>query len=161
QNDPTEMLEAPYRRRELPKALSQSQIELLLEQVGETQTPLRDRAMLELAYGAGLRASELVGVNVGDIDFRALALLVRGKGNKERMTLFGEPCMHVLQKYMKEERVLPLRHDGLFTNRTGGRVTTRTFQTVVKRWCGAAGLPPDVTPHTLRHSFATHLLDGG
>lgn len=160
-HDPTEVLEAPYRRRSLPKALTQAQMDALLEQVGRSKTPLRDRALLELAYGAGLRASEVVGVDVGDIDFQSRSVQVRGKGNKERLTLFGGTCARVLELYLKEERVPAVGSNALFTNPRGGRLTTRSFQDVVKRWCRSAGLPPEVTPHTLRHSFATHLLDGG
>ncbi len=160
-HDPTEVLEAPYRRRSLPKALSRGQMEALLDQVGKSKTPWRDRGLLELAYGAGLRASEVVGIDVQDLDFRARTVQVRGKGNKERLTLFGEACEFVLKNYLEGERVEPVDSDALFTNDKGGRLTSRTFQDVVKRWCRSAGLPPDVSPHTLRHSFATHLLDGG
>lgn len=160
-HDPTEMLDAPFRRRELPKVLSQSQLEGLLEQIGPTKTPLRDRAMLELAYSAGLRASEVVGIDMVDVDLAGKLVQVKGKGNKERVSLFGEPCRKILRAYFEEERVTPMQGSPVFTNPSGKRLTTRTFQSVVHRWCLAAGLPPDVTPHTLRHSFATHLLDGG
>lgn len=161
-SDPTEALDAPFRRRRLPKALSQHQAVALLDQAPRTQEPLRDRALLELMYAAGLRASELVSVNVQDIDFSAATVLVRGKGNKERLTIFHETCSRALREYIESGRIQPPGDDEpLFTNTRGRRLTTRTVQNVVKRWARAAGLPPDVSPHTLRHSFATHLLDGG
>lgn len=159
--DPTEGLEAPYRRRTLPKALNKGQVSGLLDQAFGSRTPLRDQAMLELAYAAGLRASEVVGSNLGDLDLKARTLQVRGKGNKERVVLFGEACGRALSAYLSEERVEPGDGRALFTNDKGGRLSSRTLQSVVKRWCRAVGLPPDVSPHTLRHSFATHLLDGG
>lgn len=158
-HDPTESLEAPLRRRRLPKAMSQLQVTDLLEQPGESKTPFRDRAMLELMYAAGLRASETVSVDVGDLDFASRSLRVRGKGNKERVTLFGQAAEEALRGYIDGERI----GDGkaLFTNSKGDRLSTRTVQNVVKRWALQVGLPPEVSPHTLRHSFATHLLDGG
>lgn len=159
--DPTEFLDAPYRRRELPLVLSQQQMERLLEQVPPSQTPLRDRAMLELAYGAGLRASELVAVNIRDINMEERMIQIKGKGNKERLVLFGEICAQMIRAYVKDERGKPVDTDALFLNPRGGRLTTQTVTNVVKRWCRAVGLPPEISPHKLRHSFATHLLDGG
>ncbi len=161
QDDPTELMDAPFRRRTLPKALSQHQAEELLDQKGFGKTPLRDRAMLELAYGAGLRSSELVSVQQADIDLHGLTVKVRGKGDKERLSLFGGQCREAITAYLEKERVQPTEADPLFTSPKGRALSPRTFQTVVKRWARQAGLPPDVTPHTLRHSFATHLLDGG
>lgn len=159
EHDPTESLEAPLRRRRLPKALSQLQTADLLDQPGESKTPFRDRALLELMYAAGLRASEVVGIDLPEIDFASRTIRVRGKGSKERVTLFGQAAHEALQEYVARERVGETR--ALFTNPKGTRLSTRTVQNVVKRWALRAGLPPDVTPHTLRHSFATHLLDGG
>lgn len=159
--DPTAMLEAPYKRKKLPKALSQTQAGALLDQGPVGKTPLRDRAILELAYGAGLRASELVSVNVNDIDLEEKRVMVRGKGNKERVTVFGGPCQEALKLYFSQERKAPVHEPAAFTNPAGGRLTARTVQNIIKRWARACGLPADVSPHTLRHSFATHLLDGG
>ena len=150
-------------------------------------------------YAAGLRASEVVGVNLGDLDMKDRTLRVFGKGNKERMTLFGETCCEAVLRYLELERIpstagvppaSPLglaqnasdagiaggtpavQENGrqiaggtggepLFTNPKGGRLSSRTVQNVVHKWARQVGLPADVTPHTLRHSFATHLLDGG
>ncbi|MBX3110984.1 MAG: tyrosine recombinase XerC [Fimbriimonadaceae bacterium] len=159
--DPTEALATPYKRRRLPKALSRTQTEALLDQPPPGRTPLRDQAVLETAYGAGLRASELVGLDVGDLDLERGVATVRGKGDKERVVVFGDACRRAVTAYMEEERVTPGQGDPLFTNAKGGRLTTRTVQKLVHRWARAAGLPDTVTPHTLRHSFATHLLDGG
>jgi len=162
-HDPTELLEAPIRRKHLPKALSQLQAGDLLDQPLEGQTPLRDKAMLELMYAAGLRAAETVGVNLHDLNFSDGSLMVKGKGNKQRVTLFGKACAAALRGYIDGERVAPVkkRENPLFTNADGNRITTRTVQNVVRRWALRAGLPPETSPHTLRHSFATHLLDGG
>lgn len=160
-HDPTEALEAPYRRRELPKSLSQAQAEGLMEAVAGSRTPRRDRALLELAYATGLRAAEVVGLDVTDIDFRNRRISVVGKGDKERIVLFGEPCAAALDDYIQKERKVSVGESALFTNGQGRRLTARTFQNIVRRWATVAGLPGDVSPHTLRHSFATHLLDGG
>lgn len=160
-HDPTEGLEAPFRRRSLPKTLTQHHAESLLDQAAPTKTPLRDQALLELAYSAGLRVAELVGVDIADLDMAQGAVRVRGKGNKERVALFGQACRRAVEAYVAEERTASAQGAPLFTNDKGARLTARTVQRVVKRWALAAGLPADVSPHTLRHSFATHLLDGG
>jgi integrase/recombinase XerC len=160
-HDPTEALEAPIRRKRLPKALSLAQASELLDQAADSKTPLRDRALLELMYSAGLRVSELVGINPADLDLRNQSVLVRGKGSKERMALFGSTAKAAVLDYVDGERVKPVTGDALFTNAKGSRITTRTVQNVVKRWAKRVGLPPEISPHTLRHSFATHLLDGG
>ena len=161
ETDPTDALEAPIRRRRLPKGLSKQQAHELLQVDPETKTPLRDAALLELMYAAGLRVSEAVGANLQDLDFREGSIRVRGKGNKDRVALFGEPCRRAIELYLKEERVLPSSGDCLFSNSEGDRIGVRTAHRVVKRWALQAGLPPETSPHTLRHSFATHLLDGG
>lgn len=159
--DPTESLEAPIRRRSLPKALSHQQAEDMLDQSIEGETVLRDHALLELIYSAGVRAAEIVSIDVHDLDFTNNAIVVRGKGSKERVVLFGQTCRAALQDYLHGERVPDVKGDALFTNRYGGRLSTRSLQKVVKRWSKGIGLPSSVSPHTLRHSFATHLLDGG
>jgi len=171
-SDPTEPLEAPIRRKRLPKALSRQQANEFLECESDSRNYLRDAAMLELMYAAGLRVSEAVGVNRSDLDFKGGSLRVRGKGNKDRVVLFGEPCAQALRRYIEAERIPPQsairspqpainNGDPLFTNDKGARITVRTAHRIVKRWALQAGLPPETSPHTLRHSFATHLLDGG
>lgn len=159
-HDPTETLEAPIRRRRLPKALSQHQASELLDQADVGRSPLRDRAILELLYGAGLRAAELVRVRLTDLDFSEGTVRVTGKGSKERVALFGESCAEAIRAYMARERPSD-GTDFLFLNPDGVGLSTRSIQNVIKRWARRAGLPNDVSPHTLRHSFATHLLDGG
>jgi len=160
-NDPTEVLEAPFKRKRLPKALSERQTFEMLDQESAGQTPLRDRALLELIYAAGLRVSELVGVNLDDIDFKAGSIIVMGKGSKERVAFFGQTATSAVQDYMSAERIDAVDGKALFTNKKGGRLTTRTVQNVVKRWSIRIGLAPETSPHTLRHSFATHMLDHG
>ncbi len=160
-NDPTEVLEAPFRRKKLPKALSRLQALELLDQEDSGRHPMRDRALLELTYSAGIRVSELVGVNISDIDFKNQSLLVRGKGSKERIVLFGRTAKSSIQDYIQQERIPAVSDNALFTNAKGARLTTRMVQYVVKKWCVRVGLPPETSPHTLRHSFATHMLDGG
>lgn len=159
--DPTTGLESPMRRRTLPKALSQNQAKDLLEQHAHSTAPLRDAALLELLYSTGMRAAEIVSLDAGALSFTDRSILVRGKGGKERMVLFGATAAQALTQYVHHERVAPSAGDPLFTNPRGRRLTTRTVQNVVRRWAAQAGLPPSTTPHTLRHSFATHLLDGG
>ncbi|MBI1331859.1 MAG: tyrosine-type recombinase/integrase [Armatimonadetes bacterium] len=159
--DPTEPLEAPFRRRNLPKSLNQPQTVDLLDQGDVGRTPKRDRAILELIYSAGLRAAETIGLELGDLNFSDNSVRVIGKGDKERITFFGGAAARAVQEYVEGERVLPVANDALFTNDKGGRLTTRTVQKIVKRWALAVGLPPETSPHTLRHTFATHLLDGG
>lgn len=161
ETDPAEPLEAPIRRKHLPKALSKDQTRNLLEGDPDSASPLRDSALLELMYAAGLRVSEAVGVNLADFDLRDGSLRVRGKGNKERIALFGEPCRRAILAYMEGERFSPAEGDPIFTNTNGQRINARTAHRIVRRWALAAGLPPETSPHTLRHSFATHLLDGG
>lgn len=161
-SDPTESLEAPIRRRRLPRALSALQAGDLIDQpAGATAMPARDRALLELLYGAGVRASEAVGLNVEDLNLAEGTALIRGKGNKERIVLYGAACREAIASYIERERVPPIAGTAVFTNARGGRITTRSLQTIVKRWALRAGLPAEVSPHALRHSFATHLLDGG
>ncbi len=160
-SDPTELLEAPFQRKKLPKALTQGQAGALLDQPPKGKTPLRDQALLELMYAAGLRASEVVSVNIRDIDFKEMSVQVEGKGNKQRVAMFGRACSNAILTYMKDERTQPSDGEALFTNDKGGRIITRTVQNVVKRWALRVGLPPETSPHTLRHSFATHMLDGG
>lgn len=159
--DPTESIDAPITRKKIPKVLNQHQMEKLLEQPVFGKTPFRDLAILELLYASGLRASELVNLDLKDIDFQTYQIKVLGKGNKERLSLFGDPCAKALKDYIYRERTIPKQGESLFTNSFGVRLTTRTVQNIIKRWIFQCGLPLDISPHKLRHSFATHLLDGG
>ena len=154
----------PKRPKRLPKVLDHGVIAALLAAPDRT-TPqgLRDRAMFELLYGSGLRVSELVGLDLGSVDFDEAAAIVRGKGSKERLVLFGEPALAALEVDLREGRPFLAKgaEAALFLNRLGTRLTARSVQTAIRQHALAAGIAQDVHPHLLRHSFATHLLDGG
>lgn len=125
----------------------------------------RDKAMIEVIYSGGLRISEATGINMGDIDLSSGVVKVRGKGKKERLAALGNPAVRAIREYLSIRRSLGLggreRESALFLNQSGTRLTPRSFQRDLKNYLICAGLPPDFTPHKLRHSFATHLLDAG
>ncbi|WP_322796929.1 tyrosine recombinase [Tepidiforma sp.] len=159
----------PKRPRRLPKVLDPGTLDrLLTSPPADTPQGLRDRAILELLYGGGLRVSELAALEMGQVHLDEGAAIVRGKGGKERLVLFGEPAMVALERYLEAGRPeLAAKATGarpcpaLFLNRFGGRLTVRSVQSMVQRYATALGIPVEVHPHLLRHSFATHLLDGG
>jgi integrase/recombinase XerD len=164
--DPTALLPSPKLGRSLPKALSESQVEALLRAPDTGTAPgLRDRAMLELMYGSGLRVSELVTLETVQLNLRQGALRVHGKGGKERLVPLGDEAAHWLERYLAEARpVLAARRTlaPLFLSRRGSALTRQMFWNTVKRLARVAGIDSDqVTPHGLRHSFATHLLNHG
>ena len=149
----------------LPRFLSQDEAARLV-QAPETSEPLgsRDRALLELTYAAGLRVSEVCGINMADINLDSRELRVIGKGSKQRMVLVGEAARNALALYMRDVRPKlesPDSGNALFLNRFGGRLSQRSIQTKVRRYAAKVGLGTGVHTHTLRHSFATHLLEGG
>jgi len=156
--DPALAIEAPIKRFKLPKDLSPEQTSQLIETyLGKS--PLRDRAILELLYGAGLRAAEVVAIDLADIDFTDNSIRVSGKGRKERIVVFGQFAADAIRNFVSEERG-ESSSPALFVG-SKGRITTRTVQRVVERRRALADLPQDASPHSLRHSFATHLLNGG
>jgi integrase/recombinase XerC len=159
-HDPTELLEAPIRRRTLPKALTSAQTQQMLDQPDFESDSHRSRAILELLYGAGLRVSEVSGANMADIDLDEGTIRVMGKGSKGRIAFFGSTCRSAIKDYLSD-RVDPVVGSPIFTTKSGKRLSTNAIRTIVKRWAATVGLPPDVSPHTLRHSFATHLLNNG
>jgi integrase/recombinase XerD len=165
-DDPTALLEPPKLPRSLPKALAESQVEALLA-APDIATPagLRDRAMLELMYAAGLRVSELVQLPATAVNLRQGVLRVGGKGGKERLVPMGEEAQHWLQRYLDEARPRLAGKRALaplFVNASGAAPTRQQFWQLVKRHAGAVGIDPGkVSPHGLRHSFATHLLNHG
>ncbi len=174
QANPAVLLAMPKREHRLPTFLSVDEAFRVVEAPGEDSfVELRDRAMLELMYGSGLRVSELVGLNLGDVNFDVQVLRVWGKGRKERIVPFGGKAREALESYLtaREERLASgaARRGGksggdgnaLFLNRTGGRLTTRTVARRLDRYAKRLGLSRGISPHALRHSFATHLLDGG
>jgi len=170
-DDPTALLEPPRQPRPLPKALSETEIEALLAAPAtDTPTGLRDRAMLELMYAAGLRVSELVGLPANAVNLRQGVVRVTGKGGKDRLVPLGEEAMHWLRRYLDEAR--PRLDAGasarnaldppLFLGSRRAALTRQQFWRLVKQSALAAGIAPRrISPHGLRHSFATHLLNHG
>lgn len=156
-------LRYPKATRRLPHFLSTPETTALLDAPdAETPAGLRDRAMLELLYGAGLRVSELAGVDLRDIDMVNRLVTVTGKGDKARVCLFGDPARVALRRYVEIGRPRLVRgaQPALFVNRSGGRLSTRSIQNVVRRSGTQAGILRGVHPHLLRHTFATHMLEG-
>ncbi|MGH8900012.1 MAG: site-specific tyrosine recombinase XerD [Egibacteraceae bacterium] len=161
--DPSVEVIGPRTPRPLPKALSLDQVErLLASPVGDDPVGLRDRAMLELLYAAGLRISELVDLDVGDVDFVRRTVRCLGKGSKERVVPIGRVACRALGAWTTQGRpVLTPGSSTLFCNRRGGRLTRQGGWKIIKRHAARAGFADRVSPHTLRHSFATHLVDNG
>lgn len=160
-------LRSPRVPDRLPDVLSTDQIEALLDAPPvRGAVGLRDRAMLETLYGGGLRVSELVTLDVGDYDANAATLRVTGKGDRERTALIGGFCIRAVDRYLTRGRPEfasqgRARDSALFLNHRGRRISSRSVQRMLRRYAKSVRLPESVTPHTLRHSFATHLLDGG
>ncbi|MBI5836623.1 MAG: site-specific tyrosine recombinase XerD [Candidatus Eisenbacteria bacterium] len=163
--DPTANLEAPRRPARVPRFLVIGEVEMLLAQPRlDTTLGIRDRAMMEVMYGGGLRVSELISLKVPDVQFEESFLLVSGKGDKQRLIPLGSKAREALVAYMEGSRPHLLRgrtSPYIFLNARGGPLTRMGFWTVLKRHARTAGLAEKVTPHVLRHSFATHLLQGG
>jgi len=174
-------LVSPKRGRPLPKYMTVDEVGRLLdspaavwkealakETAKDEQSALfaeaRDAAILETIYSGGLRISEAVGLNLGDVDLLGDVMRVRGKGKKERLCALGGPAVKALRRYLQLRTVRTSnerREAPLFVNKDGTRLTARSFQRNFKSYLAASGLPSDMTPHKLRHSFATHLLDAG
>ena len=164
QQDPTQHLEHPKQARELPTSLGAADVENLLAAPNvETAIGLRDRAMLELLYASGLRVSELIALQMVSVNLRQGVVRVVGKGNKERLVPVGETALDWLQRYIRDGRQELLRAGGsvLFPSRLGRAMTRQTFWHAIKRYAVAAGIQKSISPHTLRHAFATHLVDNG
>ena len=162
-SDPTTELAGPRARRSLPKALSVQEMErLLAAPVGDDAVALRDRAMLEVLYATGLRITELVTLDVDDVDLDARTVRCLGKGSRERVVPIGRPARAAVDAWLVRGRPALAPGDAaLFCNRRGGRLTRQGGWKIIKKHAHAAGLAAQVSPHTLRHSFATHFLDGG
>jgi integrase/recombinase XerD len=164
--DPTENISSPKVGKPLPDALSISQVKQLIDQPAKLSTPeaKRDKAMLELLYASGMRVSELVSLNVGDVDVTGDFVRCVGKGSKERMIPIYPEAAKSGDEYVKEVRSQWVWKDSeraLFLNQRGERLTRQGLWQILKNYAKAAGLDKQVTPHTLRHSFATHMLSGG
>jgi integrase/recombinase XerD len=164
-DNPAAELELPRRRRTLPRTLSPAEAERLVEAAsGTTPRDLRDRALVELLYGAGLRVSEAVGLDKSGVDLEGRLVRCIGKGSKERVVPIGRQAVQALRRYLSRGRpFLDVRHrPELFLNAKGGGLTRAGAFLILRRLAGKAGLEPErVHPHLLRHSFATHLLEGG
>ncbi|HEY8491219.1 MAG TPA: site-specific tyrosine recombinase/integron integrase [Dehalococcoidia bacterium] len=163
--DPFAAVRGPKRERRLPRFLTPEQIQALI-QAPRADSPqgLRDRAILELLYAAGIRVSELAGLRLVDVDPRERTVRVRGKGNKERVALMGVPAVRALARYLRHGRPALAGGrpaDALFLNRWGGPLSVRAVQLLIRRYAAAAGIDERAYPHLLRHTFATHMLDGG
>ena len=164
-SDPTATLSAPRRARKLPHVLSRGEIDRLLSQPRGTEPAvLRDRALLELMYACGLRASEAIGLELRDVDLEERVLRARGKGSKERVVPIGQAAVRALRIYLERGRPALIKkttEPHLFVNFRGGALTRQGLYKIVRRHAAAAGLADRMSPHTLRHTFATHLLAGG
>jgi integrase/recombinase XerD len=165
ESDPTATISGPRRGRRLPKVLSRGEIGKLLEQPRGTEpAALRDRALLELMYACGLRASEAIGIDVADVDLQDGVLRARGKGSKERVVPVGRMAVEAVRHYVERGRPALVRGrpvTRLFVNFRGEPLTRQGLYKIVRRHAAAAGLGDRMSPHTLRHTFATHLLAGG
>jgi integrase/recombinase XerD len=165
-DNPTRDVPSPRVGKSLPKPISIAQARLLLEQPSKRSTPeaKRDRAMLELLYATGMRVSELVSLNLADIDIEGGYVRCFGKGHKERLIPIYRQASLVLKEYLADGRphlVHSSEEKALFLNRRGERLTRQGLWQILKGYAKEAGLETQVTPHTLRHSFATHMLSGG
>jgi len=163
--NPLASMSSPKTDKRLPEFLSVEETVALLT-VPDVTTPqgLRDRAILELLYASGMRVSEIVGLNLGDVDLKRGEARVMGKGAKERIVLLGQPALQALKAYLQEARGKLLGQkasNALFLNRFGERFSVRGVQRLLDQAARAAGITRQITPHTLRHTFATHMLDGG
>lgn len=165
EDDPTALIEMPRRGRSLPKTLGEDDVEALLAAPDtETDLGLRDRAMLELLYATGLRVSELVCLETYQVNRRQGVVQVVGKGGRERLVPIGETALDWLDTYLRRARpaLLDTRSaDALFVTRRGRAMTRQNFWYLIRRYAVAAGIRADLSPHGLRHAFATHLLNHG
>jgi integrase/recombinase XerC/integrase/recombinase XerD len=163
--NPAELVSSPKRSEKLPKVLTTEQMRALLERIpARTPLELRDRAMLELAYSCGLRCEEIVNLDLGALDFESEQLRVLGKGSKERVLPVGEPAQHAVRRYLERGRralAVDPREQALFLSKSGRRLSNSDVTRRLGLWSREAALAAGISPHSLRHSFATHLLEGG
>ncbi len=163
--NPADLVASPKKERKLPRVLSRDEMQSLLDRI-PTRTPLemRDRAMLELAYSCGLRAEEVVNLNVDSPDFDGERLRIEGKGGKTRLVPMGEPAQVALRGYLERGRHALINGGGenaLLVSKSGRRLHPSDVRRRLQRWVREAAIAGGVSPHALRHSFATHLLEGG
>jgi len=163
--NPADLVASPKRDKKLPRVLSREEMQTLLDRI-PTRTPLetRDRAMLELAYSCGLRAEEVVALNLDAPDFEGERLRIEGKGGKTRLVPMGEPAQAALTRYLDRARRALVGNSGeqaLLVSKSGRRLHPSDVRRRLQRWVREAAIAGGVSPHALRHSFATHLLEGG
>jgi integrase/recombinase XerC len=165
EQNPAKLVATPRLAKKLPRVPTIEEMNFVIDgAMPEVAAfPERDRLMFELLYGCGIRNSELTGINLDDIRLSAEAILIRGKGKKERYVPFGESVKSALAAYLPERQKIALGglSSALLINRRGGRLTTRSVGRIIKKIAVAKGLSPDVHPHTLRHAFGTHMLEEG
>lgn len=163
--DPARNMENPGAAKHLPKVLNSRQVDALLEQPDQdAKEGLRDAAMLELLYSTGMRVSELVNVKSADLNMTGGYLMTMGKGAKERIIPIGERALDMVKRYCERARPLYIKKtnpEALFLTRLGKPMTRQMFWQLIKKYAGKAGIPAQISPHVLRHSFATHLLERG
>jgi len=164
-NNPADLLPTPKRDSKLPRVLGRDEVASLLDRIpAGGPLEVRDRAIFELAYSSGLRAQEIVSLDLGDTDFDSETVRVTGKGNKTRVLPVGEPAQRALQRYLEAARhaLGPARAEqALFISRRGRRLSPSDVRRRLEKWVREAAVAGRISPHTLRHSFATHLLEGG
>ena len=164
ESDPGSLLRLGRPRRRLPRALDDAAVlRLLSAPTGDDFVPTRDRAVLELLYSAGLRNAEAAGIRLDDLDLRGGIVRIMGKGRKERLAIVGSHARAALDAWIatRRGRAKAGHEQWLFLNRLGTKLTSRSLNRVLERWIVRADLPANTTPHTLRHTFATHLLERG
>lgn len=165
-NNPASGLRGPRQEKKLPHFVSREDIFRLLSTPAEdVPLGLRDRALLETVYSAGLRVSELTALNQEDLDLNDGLATVRGKGRKERLALLGPPAVEAIRRWLAARSALAqgraVNQQAVFVNKNGTRLSTRSVGRLLEKYLAQAGIDPRTSPHTIRHSFATHLLDGG
>ena len=162
--DPTEHIQSPKIEKKAPCVLTSQEVELLLDQPTDVDLKgIRDKAMLEFAYASGMRVSEIIGLNIEDVVFEE-GIVVCKNGNKKRMIPLGKMCLNALKEYVDNARSILVKTEketALFVNLNGKRLTRQGFWKIIKYYQEQANITKDITPHTLRHSFATHLLQNG
>jgi integrase/recombinase XerC/integrase/recombinase XerD len=165
EQSPADLLATPRRASHLPRVLKAPEVARLLDSIpADGSLQIRDRALFELAYACGLRAEEIVSLELADVDYDGEQLRVEGKGSKTRFVPAGEPALAALGAYIERARARLVSDDSeqaLFLSRSGRRLGTSDVRRRLSKWTASAGMPAGLSPHALRHSFATHLLDGG
>jgi len=164
EHNPLDQVSSPKIPKKLPRYLDQEQMEAVLQQPSlYSEAGIRDKAIMELLYGAGIRVSELVSMDLANLDLSYGYIRVFGKGSRERVVPIGKEAIKALQMYLEKARPQwsLLQEKALFLNQKGGRLTDRSVRTIVNKYCRQAGAKEVLSPHGFRHSFATHLLDHG